>query len=347
VGTIRIAVPTLSVGLALAASAAVAPLNRAVAQPLGKASCDRFAAPRGSDSNPGTVREPFETVERLARSLRPGETGCLGSGLYGSDLHLRQGGVQGKRLTLRPAPGAKATVCGFVVFMPGAGYWRLTGLRIDGSCSSQNTIQIYADHATLDHDDVTNRHLGPSCVLLGYRTEGNPRAIRIQHNRVHACGRRGSHWEHGIYASSPRSARITDNYVYDNAGFGIHLYADAQSTLVERNVVVASGTESGLVFGGAATSASSGNLVRHNIFSGNAKYGASSSWDGPIGDANVLAANCFWGNRDGPFPSTRVGFRPGRNVEANPRFIAPAAGDFRLRSGSRCSGMEPRGHVGP
>jgi parallel beta-helix repeat protein len=231
--------------------------------------------------------------------------------------------------------------------MPGASHWRLTRLTIDGSCSRQNTIQIYADHSTLDHDDVTNRHLGPSCVLLGYRTEGNPRDVRLHHNRIHACGHPGSHWDHGIYASSPRSARITDNYVYDNAGFGIHLYADAQSTLVERNVVVSSGTESGLVFGGAASSASSGNVVRRNIFSGNARYGASSYWAGPIGDANVLEANCFWGNDDGSFPLTRVGFSTRRNIQVNPRFVAPAAGDYRLHAGSRCGPMQPHGHIGP
>jgi Right handed beta helix region len=126
----------------------------------------------------------------------------------------------------------------FVVVIPGASYLVTDGLTIDGSCTTQNTVQIYADHATLDHDDVTNRHL--------------------------------------------------------NAGFGIHLYADAQSTLVERNVVEASGNESGIVFGGSASSASSGNVVRRNIFSGNAKYGASSSRDGPIGNRNVLEANCFW-----------------------------------------------------
>ncbi len=309
--------------------------------------CQRFAAPHGSDSNRGTRRSPFATASRLAQALRPGQTGCLLSGRYLGDLHLRQAGARGARLTLRAAPGASATICGFTIFLPGAAYWRLTRLQIDGSCSSQNTIQIAADHARLDHDELTNRQLAQSCVIIGNPSGSHPQGVLIDHDRIHDCGRRSSPFEHGVYASSSRGARISDNYVYESGGFGIHLYSDAQSTLVERNVVVRSLTESGLVFGGSPTAASSHNLVRHNIFTGNGRWGATSSWEGPVGVGNVLSGNCFSNNPAGAFPSTRVGFSPQRNLGADPRFVDPASGNYRLLPGSRCRQMQPRGHVGP
>jgi copper-binding protein NosD len=344
--------PKLASCIAVTTLAVLAPSSVAASKPAGHqprwgALCQRVASPDGSDDNPGTRALPFESASHLVQALRPGETGCLVSGRYRGDVHLIRAGRRKARITLRAAPGAKATICGFVVLLPGAAYWRLAHLSIDGSCSPQNTIQIYADHAMLDHDDVTNRHLGPSCILVGSPRDGAPTGVVLAHNRVHDCGRSGSHWDHGIYASSPRFARITDNYVYANAGFGIHLYADAQSTVVERNVVDASFSESGLVFGGAEKSASSHNLVRQNIFSGNGKYGAKSFWDGPIGVGNALVANCFWRNRYGPFPSSRVGFDPRRNIEANPRFVDAAAHDYRVAPRSRCRKMQPRGHVGP
>ena len=344
--------PKLVSGIALAALTILVSLSVAVPQPQAKKprrpvrACQRFTSPSGRDSGRGTRQSPFRTAERLVRSLRPGQVGCLEAGVYRGDVHLLGAGRKGKRLTLRAAPGANATFCGFVEFMPAASFWRLTRLKVDGSCSPQNTIQVYADYAMLDHDDITNRHLGPSCVLVGYRAWA-PQWVRIAHDRVHDCGHVRNRWDHAIYASSPRNAQITDNYVYDNSGYGIHLYADAQATVIERNVVDASDTQSGLVFGGSGALASSGDLVRHNIFTGNAKYGVTSSWGSRIGTGNVLDSNCFWQNANGSFPLAHLGFVPLRNVEADPKFISAANGNYRVAPRSPCRGMQPRGHVGP
>jgi hypothetical protein len=219
----------LAFGIALTTLAALMSLSVALAQPQSKrpraraALCQRFASPRGEDSNRGTKKSPFESAGRLAQALKPGETGCLFSGIYRGNVHLIAISSQGRRVTLRSAPGGRATLCGFVEFMPGASFWRLSRVNIDGSCTKQMTVQILADNSRLDHVDVTNRHAGPSCILIGYRN-WQPRSVRIDHDRVHDCGHPGSHWDHGIYAAKPRGAQITDNYVYGNAGFGIHLY---------------------------------------------------------------------------------------------------------------------------
>jgi Right handed beta helix region len=331
--------------LALLVPSSVAASQRSQ-QPMSASPCQLVAGLGGSDRNRGTPESPYATVSRLVGALQPGETGCLLSGRYRTDIHLSKKGRRNARLTLRAAPGATVTICGFVVFKPGASFWRLTRLEIDGSCSSQNTVQIYANHATLDHDNVTNRHLAQSCVMVGAPGYGHGRYAAIHHNRIHDCGSSGSHYYHGIYANSPRDARITDNFVYDNAGFGIHLYPDAQSTEVERNVVDGNYNEGGLVFAGSST-ASSNNFVKHNVFSDNGAYGVSSSWGGPVGDANVVVANCFWRNEDGPFDPAHRGFVVRRNVEARPDFIATTPHDYRIRRGSRCRKMQPHGHVGP
>jgi len=251
-------------------------------------------------------------------------------------------------MTLRAAPGAKATLCGHVEFKSSADYWRLIRLSVDGSCSSENTIQIYGDHVTLGHADITNRHIAHSCVYIGGPRWGRARETVLHHDRIHDCGDNGNRHTHGIYADSPRNARITDNYIYANSGFGIQLYPDAQDTLVEHNVIDGNLTESGLVFGGEAPYASSHNLVRWNIFSGNGAYGVSSSWAaGVVGAGNVANGNCFWENADGALDRTLLGFRATGNVDANPLFVDRALRDYRLRRGSRCKLMQPRGHVGP
>jgi parallel beta-helix repeat protein len=313
------------------------------------AACDRVAAPGGSDRNRGSHRSPFATVSKLVAALRPGQTGCLLSGRFEESVDIAGSGRANQHITLRAAPGARATICGFIWFMSGAAYWRLSGLHVDGSCSSQMTVQIFGDHVTLDHDNVTNRHRAQSCVLIGSRfyDDGVVYDTLLQHNRIHDCGAPMSAYQHGIYVAASRNARITDNDIYANSGYGIHLYPDAQRTLVARNVIDETETRSGLVFAGGTPYASSDNLVTHNIFSRNGLYGIGSSWGTPVGSGNVAKANCFWKNTGGAFAPNPLGYTRRQNIGANPGFIAPNAGDYRLRRRSPCKTMQPRGHVGP
>ena len=58
-------------------------------------SCDRVAAPSGSDSAAGTVAGPYRSTQKLADSLAPGQTGCLRSGLYEQDVKVTKGGGAG------------------------------------------------------------------------------------------------------------------------------------------------------------------------------------------------------------------------------------------------------------
>ena len=56
--------------------------------------CTHYAAPGGSDANPGTLRAPFRTAQKLATAILPGETGCLAGGTYtvmGNDLPIPPG----------------------------------------------------------------------------------------------------------------------------------------------------------------------------------------------------------------------------------------------------------------
>ena len=45
-------------------------------------SCTKVASTTGSDSAAGTAASPYRTVDRLADSLQPGQTGCLRAGTF-------------------------------------------------------------------------------------------------------------------------------------------------------------------------------------------------------------------------------------------------------------------------
>ena len=231
---------------ALAASSAATPRVLATSTKTNHPVCALVASPNGRDKNSGSRRSPLATVSKLVATLRPGQTGCLLSGRFEEDVKIIRKGTRARPFTLRSAPHAKATICGAVEVASPAEYWRLARLNFDGSCSTANTVMIFGDHITVAHSDITNRRDSQSCVYIGNAVYGRAHAVVLHYNRIHGCGKGDSRYFHGIYADAPRNARITDNYIYENAGFGIHLYPDARgpssngtwSTTASRKVVL-------------------------------------------------------------------------------------------------------------
>ena len=273
-------------------------------------------------------------MQRLADRLRPGQVGCLLGGTFIEDVKIRRGGTAVRRVRLRSAPRTFATVRGRIEVSDAANYVTLSNLRVDGSVSSENTVQIWGDFVTVSRNNITNRGRSQSCVFIGSRTYGLAYNTVVQRNRIHDCGREGSDLYHGIYAQAALNTRIARNSIYDNAAFGIQLYPAAHRTLVEHNVVNGNG-RSGFIYAGDEDTASSNNRVVANAFTWNGRYGIEASWDGPVGTGNVVAGNCLWGNARGALDELD-GFTARDNVRANPLYVDRERRDFRFRSESRC-----------
>jgi len=303
--------------------------------------CTRAAAPNGSDQAGGTLRRPFRTADRVVSVLRPGDVGCLVGGVY-EDVAIRRGGRPGQRITLRSAPGTRATIRGILEIADSADYVTVSDVNVDGSGSGQQTIQVWGDFATIRRLNVTNRGQGGSCVHLGSRDYGTAVAPRVERSRLHDCG--DDRFDHGIYADSSRNAVIVRNYVYSIPGWGLHLYKDADNTRVEGNIFDGE-RESGILIAGDESDGrcltSDDNVIRRNILTFSAKHGVDEWWGCAPGKGNLAVNNCLWGNRSGPFDSEFEGYVARGNRIANPRFVDRAKGDFRLRRGSGCAGTGP------
>ena len=304
-------------------------------------SCSKYASTSGSDSASGTATSPYRTAQTLVDSLSPGQTGCLKGGVYAENIGIRSGGQSGSPITLTSDPSSsRATILGTVEVTDSANYVTLSNLKIDGAPLFAQTVEIEGDFVTVRDSEITNEHLGGSCFSTGSHTWGYAYNVVIDHNRIHACGPIGSQYDHGIYAGVPRNGRITNNTMYDISGFGVHLYSDADGTVVQYNVIDSSG-EAGVVFGGDEGYASDNNLVAYNIITYNSYYGISHYWGGPVGVGNVADHNCFWGNSPAPFDNTN-GYTATNNIVANPLFVDRANGNYTLSAGSPCAAMGPR-----
>jgi Right handed beta helix region len=307
--------------------------------------CDKFASPRGSDRRKGTRRHPYRTIRHLLRRLHAGQTGCLRRGTFRENVKITRHGAPGKRLTLRSFPGERVTVVGTFWVTRTAPYTSVRGLHLDGvNDRGEASPVVNATNVRFTRNEVTNEH-SAICFVLGGEDSGTADGALLKRNRIHDCGRLpAQNFDHGIYVEAARGVRIENNWIYANADYGVHLYPDAQQTLVRHNVVWGNGK--GILFSGEGGYASGGNIVERNVIGGSSlRYNVQSWWPAgnPIGSGNVVRQNCLFGGRLNPAAGSvetpPVGFSALENLVVNPQFVDANHANFRLRRSSPCRGL--------
>jgi parallel beta-helix repeat protein len=303
----------------------------------GVTDCDRFASPSGSNGAPGTQSRPVRSPQGLIDVLRSGQTGCFKQGTYSfGRAQLTEPGI-----TLTSYGSDEVVLKGSIRVDPSGRRSRVNDLRISGP-GQQAAVLIQATRFSLRGNTITNLHRSASCVLIGsYYSRRPPRGIHIVGNRIHDCGQipRTNHY-HGIYVADSHRAVIRRNWIYDNADRGIQLYPSAQRSIIDGNVIDQNGV--GINFSGVDNMTSNNNVVRRNVISRSmVRWNAASGPTGPRAHGNVLRRNCvFASNRgyrsNGGIQKPSRNFRARRNKIANPRFVDPKSGDYRLRADSRC-----------
>jgi hypothetical protein len=332
------------VGLALAALGAPAAwslsASPASARAAASVSCSLYASPSGSDSSgDGSQSAPFQTAQHLVDVLAAGQTGCLRSGIYRQSpgLTLARGGSAGAPITLSSAPGQTATLAGGYVYVPtGSDHVTLENLNIDGSATTQVSVQIFGSQVSLIGNDITNDAQHNSCIIMGFPgATPYPTDTVIEGNVIHQCGSAADgNQDHAIYFSESVNATVTNNVIWGTAAFALHIYPNAQGSQVTHNVIDANGY--GAIFAGSAESTSNQNNVSYNVITNSSVgMGVQQSWGGKVGTGNTFAHNCLSNNSGGNI-ETPDGYSISGNVTAAPGYANASAHNYSLQTSSPC-----------
>jgi Right handed beta helix region len=334
VGVARTLRQLLAAALTLALASAVL-LSAGSVQSQAASGCTKVASPTGSDDAEGTEAAPYLTLEQLVESLDEGEVGCLRAGTYGGDSVY----FDTPRGQLRSYPGELATITAFMEVRPPAVGAHIHHLRFDASHHSNNTgVKLQADHTVFSDNELTKGGRGV-CLLAG--SYHPAQGIVIERNHIYDCGPSSSKLMHQLYLSHTRGAIVRWNILDGNAGgWGVHLYTDADDTLIEHNVI--DGNQGGVIFAGTGGETSDRNVVRNNaITSSSPRWNIEGSWSGDApGQGNVATDNCVHSTgRDAP---SGIGDQDGFTATANTAtgsspYVDRLNGDFRFDPSSPCA----------
>jgi hypothetical protein len=195
----------------------------------------RYVAPGGASSNPGTADAPWSlpfAVSGAGGRIEPGDTIWIGGGTYRGEFIVTVSGRENRPLVLRAAPGERATIEGNVAIVGEGNVW-LWGLEIRGTLPRPTgTMGVNVRAPGVRLINLVVHDAGMSGI--GHWMEG-PNG-EVYGSLVYRNGTHGQ-LDHGVYAQNASGTkRLEDNLVWENSGYGFHLYTSADQYV--RNVTV-------------------------------------------------------------------------------------------------------------
>jgi parallel beta helix pectate lyase-like protein len=191
-----------------------------------------FVSPTGTSSGTGSSDRPWDLKTALAGAggkIQPGDTVWLRGGTYKGSLTATLAGTASAPIIVRQYPGERATVDGFIDAY--GSYTTFWGFEIAQS-NPVGTSERGIDDRGPGHRfiNLVVHDVGGSGI--GFWMEGVGSEVYgciVYNNGVH------ENLDHGIYAINRDGTKhITDNVVFNNQAYGIHVYGESGQAL--RNV---------------------------------------------------------------------------------------------------------------
>jgi parallel beta-helix repeat protein len=227
-----------------------------------------YVATDGSDSNPGTEEQPFQTLSRGIQDLGPGDTLYVKNGTYESwGLYGPLSGTSWDNpVTIAAYPGHSPVIVNpdqfpHVLEFINDRYIVIDGFFLNGTNAGTGIKIDTADHIRIQNSEIAYAYVG---VFVTPGSDGNE-FINLQ---VHDNGT--TDFDHGIYIASSDNL-VEGCSIHDNAGWGVHLYSSSggvNNNIIRNNNIYNNG-RSGVRGNGILLSSGSGNQAYNNVVWGN------------------------------------------------------------------------------
>ena len=195
----------------------------------------------GSDSNPGTQSQPFQTIQKGADVAKPGDTVLIHAGSYGK-FSVSTSGTQGQPIAIRAYPGEKPVVSetggGGVITLSNVSYIILDGMTVqNGGVGIRITGAQSANNRVLNCEVSKARSSG-----IGIYEGAHNNLVKncLIHDNAQGNWPRGaaSMWASGMSAAHGAQNNVfEDNYIYWNHGEGTSAFDGSDGTVWRRNVI--------------------------------------------------------------------------------------------------------------
>jgi hypothetical protein len=204
-----------------------------------------YVATTGSDSNPGTLSQPFVTLQRGVNAAGPGDTiivrdgtyrgGCSSTGSYA--VSINKAGASNAWITLKAENQWRATLdaenaCHSFINLGGsAAYWVIQDFRVINGYSGGIWSNSGASYITLRGNEIAyiGRHYLDSIVgICGSYANASSHDLIFDGNVIHDIGRTGgpqTNHDHGLYLHSQNTTAVNNVFYEYMQGWDIQTAA--------------------------------------------------------------------------------------------------------------------------
>ncbi|MEW5868715.1 MAG: right-handed parallel beta-helix repeat-containing protein [Chloroflexota bacterium] len=153
-----------------------------------------YVAPTGEDANPGTLEEPWQTIQKAADTLLAGDTVYIRAGVYPERVLPQNSGSPGSQITYTAYPGEQPIIDGAAITLPDdlAGLFEISGkshIRVSGlRAINAGPHRDNAAFLVLDSSDITIQNTSTSNTSSSGIGVWDSQNILIEGNRVELAG---------------------------------------------------------------------------------------------------------------------------------------------------------------
>jgi hypothetical protein len=213
-----------------------------------------YIGPNGNDSKPGTLAQPFRTLQQGVNAARPGDTiivrdgtyrgGCSSTSSYAVSINMA--GAPHAWITLQAEHKWKATLdaentChSFINLGANASYWVIQDFRVINGYSGGIWSNSGASYITLRGNEIAyiGRHFLNSIIgICGSYANASSHDLIFDGNVIHDIGRTGgpqTAHDHALYLHSQNSTIVNNVFYQPIQGWGIQT-ASGFSGLIANN----------------------------------------------------------------------------------------------------------------